>query len=54
MKVLQIGQGQLFGVQYLISGTIFHNFTPGFIMGSVPKKTVREILLGRWTALLSL
>ena len=36
-----------------LSGTIFHNFTPRFIMDSVPKKTVRELLLSRWTPLLS-
>ena len=67
MKVLQIRHGQWFGVQYLIldlktlspsedfifRGTMFHNFAPRFIMDSVPKETVHEFLLGRWTPLLS-
>ena len=37
----------------IFSGTIFHNFAPRFVMDSVPKKTVSEFLLGRWTPLLS-
>ena len=53
--------GQWFGVHYLIldlkmfsdsedfifTGTIFHNFSPRFIMDSVPKKTVCGFLIGR-------
>ena len=67
MQVLQIRHGQWFDVEYLILdlktlsdskvfifwGSTFHKFAPGFIMESIPKKTVLEFLLGRWTPLLS-
>ena len=33
---------------FIFPGTIFHNFPFRFIMDSVPKKTVREFLVGRW------
>ena len=67
MQILQIRHGQWFGVQHLIldlkifgdsedfifARTLFPNFARRFIMDSVPKKTVRNFLVGRWTPLLS-
>ena len=67
MYLLQILREQWFGAQYVIldlkrlsdledfisSGTIFHNFARRFIIDSLPKKTVRQFLVGRWTPFLS-
>ena len=39
-------------LKFTILLNLFYDFAPRFIMDSVPKKTVREFQLGRWTPLL--